>query len=68
MAYLHYKDRPQYATVFMARGPLPPEEFAGKMRQAIWKQSPDIMIARVKSLDSQLSDSLAAERFQTLVL
>jgi len=68
MAYLHYKDRPQYATVFMARGPLPPEVFAGKMRQAIWKQSPDIMIARVKTLDSQLSDSLAAERFQTLVL
>src|SRR5438876_3227855 len=38
------------------------------MRQAIWKYDPDVTIARVKTLDSQLTDSLATERFQTLVL
>jgi ABC-type antimicrobial peptide transport system permease subunit len=38
------------------------------MRQAIWSHAPDVTIARVKTLDSQLNDSLAAERFQTFVL
>ena len=38
------------------------------MRQAIWKFAPDMTISRVKTLDSQMSDSLATERFQTLVL
>ena len=38
------------------------------MRQAIWKYAPDVTIARVKTLDSQLTDSLATERFQTAVL
>jgi predicted permease len=68
MVYLHYQDRPPYTTVFMARGAQPPEAFASSMRQAIWKYAPDITITRVKTLDSQLTDSLATERFQTLVL
>jgi predicted permease len=68
MVYLHYKDRPPFTTIFMARGAQPPKAFASSMRQAIWKYAPDITIARVKTLDSQLTDSLAAERFQTLVL
>jgi ABC-type antimicrobial peptide transport system permease subunit len=37
------------------------------VRRAIWEQDPAITIARVKTLDSQLSDSLSAERFQTFV-
>lgn len=68
MAYLHYKDRPPYATYFMVRGMQPADALLGSMRQAIWKYAPDVTIARVKALDSQLSDSLATERFQTLVL
>jgi predicted permease len=68
MVYLHYGDRPPFTTIFMARGAQPPEAFASSMRQAIWKYAPDITIARVKTLDSQLADSLASERFQTLVL
>jgi predicted permease len=67
MAYLHFKDRPPYPTYFMVRaanaaGAIP------AMRQAIWKYAPDVTIARVKTLDAQLTDSLATERFQTLVL
>lgn len=68
MAYLHYKDRPPYATVFMARGAQSAEALVSSMRQAIWKYAPDVTITRAKALDSQLSDSLAPERFQTLVL
>ena len=52
----------------MVRGVQPAPDLVSGMRQAIWKHVPDVTIARVKTLDSQLSDSLAAERFQTLVL
>jgi ABC-type antimicrobial peptide transport system permease subunit len=38
------------------------------MREAIWKAAPDAFIARVKTLDEQLTDSLATERFETFVL
>jgi len=68
MAYLHYMDRPPYVTVFMARGAQSAEALVASMRQAIWKYAPDVTITRVTPLDSQLSDSLAPERFQTLVL
>ncbi|PYU09619.1 MAG: hypothetical protein DMG37_22785, partial [Acidobacteria bacterium] len=67
MAYVHYKDRPPFATYFLARGPN-----AGRliisMREAIWKYDPEVTIARVKTLGAQLTDSLATERFETLVL
>jgi ABC-type antimicrobial peptide transport system permease subunit len=68
MAYLHYKDRPPYVLVFMARGVQSADALVSSMRQAIWKYAPDVTITRATPLDSQLSDSLATERFQTLVL
>ena len=68
MAYLHYKDQPPYAPYFVAFSARAAEELVASMRQAIWKHAPEVTIARVKTLDSQLRDSLAAERFQTLVL
>ena len=67
MAYVHYKDRPPFPTYFLIRA-----ENAGAlvsvMRQAIWKDDPAVTIARVKTLDAQLNDSLATERFETVVL
>jgi predicted permease len=68
MAYLHYKSRPPYATYFIARGGQSAQALVSSVRQAIWSYVPDVTIARIKPLDAQLSDSLAAERFQTLVL
>lgn len=68
MAYLHYKDRPPFATFFFVRGRQPADALIADVRQAIWKDAPDITIARTKTLDAQLNDSLARERFQTSVL
>jgi predicted permease len=68
MAYAHYTDRPPVNLVFLARGKRSADLLLSSMRQAIWSQAPDVTIARVKTLDSQLADSLAAERFQTFVL
>jgi len=68
MAYAHYKDRPPFSSFFVARALQPTDDLIAGMRQAIWKYAPDVTIARVKAMDSQVNDSLATERFQTLVL
>jgi len=68
MAYLHYKSRPPYAAYFVARGEQSAQALVSSMRQAIWSSVPDVTIARIKPLETHLNDSLASERFQTLVL
>ncbi len=67
MAYVHYRDRPPFPTYFLIRA-ANAGALGAIMRQSIWKYDPDVTIARVKTLDSQLTDSLAPERFETLVL
>jgi len=67
MAYVHYKDRPPYQTYFLIRGTNVNASISA-MRQAIWKYDPGVTVARVKTLDAQLTDSLATERFETMVL
>ncbi len=68
MAYAHYTDRPPFPTYFIVRSAAPIESLLAGMRQAIWRYDPNVTIARVKTLDAQVSDSLASERFQTLAL
>lgn len=68
VVYLHYKDRPPYAMVFLSRSARPAGEVLADLRQTIWKYAPDLPIARVKTMNAQLNESLAAERFQTTVL
>jgi hypothetical protein len=68
MIWVHYKDRPPYSMVFLAKGAQPADVLVREMRQAIWKYAPGITISRAKTMDAQLNDSLATERFQTMVL
>jgi predicted permease len=68
MVYVHYVDRPPYTAVFTVRGAQTADQLISRVRAAIWECAPDITIARVKTLDSQLSGSLAAERVQTGIL
>jgi predicted permease len=68
MAYVNYRDQPPYTTIFMARGRQSGEAMVASVRQAIWSRFPDVTITRVKTLDAQLNDSIAIERFQTMVL
>jgi ABC-type antimicrobial peptide transport system permease subunit len=68
MAYLHYEDRPPYQVVFTVRGSQPADQLIPGVREAIWQYAPETTIARVKTLDSQLNDSLAAEQLQTTIL
>ncbi len=68
MAYVHYSDRPPFATFFMVRGRQPAEALVANLCQAIWNSVPEATVNRVKTLDAQLSDSIANERLQTAVL
>lgn len=68
MAYLSYRILPPFATFFMARSSQRPETLISSLRSAIWAQDPEVTIARVKTLDSQVNDSLSTERFQTFIL
>ena len=71
IAYAHYVDRPPntaYFAVRAANAAPGAEALLSAVRQAIWKYDPEVTIARVKTLDAQLIDSLATERFQTIVL
>jgi predicted permease len=68
MAYTHYKDRPPFADFFVVRGRGSAASLAPAVRDAIWRYAPDVTIARVKTLEDQLSDSVAIERFQTQLL
>jgi ABC-type antimicrobial peptide transport system permease subunit len=68
MAYVHYKDRPPYATFFVVRAARSADGLISSLRQAIWKYAPGVTIASVKTLDSQVTDSLATKRFETFVL
>lgn len=68
MAYVHYRDRPPFPTYFLIRSARSVDSVISSMRQAIWNYDPNVTIARVKTLDAQMNDSLSTERFQTSVL
>ncbi len=68
MAYFHFKDNPPYETYFLIRSSRSADSLVPQLRRIIWRQAPDVTIARVKSMDAQLSDSLTPERFETAVL
>jgi len=68
MVWAHYKARPPYTLVFLAKGLQQGDALVSGMRQAIWKYAPGITISKAKTMDAQLNDSLATERFQTMVL
>ena len=68
MIYVHYGYRTPGQTFFIARGTHGAETLPALMRQVISAQSPHVFVARTKTLDAQLNDSLARERFQTFVL
>ncbi|MES1261884.1 MAG: FtsX-like permease family protein, partial [Acidobacteriota bacterium] len=68
VAYVHYSDRPPFATFFLVRGRQPDAALVANLRQAIWSSVPEATVNRVKALDAQLSDSIAGERLQTAVL
>lgn len=68
MVYIHYGYRPPGQIFFIARHRHSAEALLPLLRSAIADQSPYVTALRAKTLDTQVADSLANERFHTYVL
>ena len=68
MIYLPYWQNPWWRTYFFIRSSLPTSALTDSIRREIWKVDPQVAIPVLKSLDDQVSDSVATERFQTMLL
>ncbi len=67
MVYLPYWDNPPYSTYFLVHSTQDPTQLIESVRSTIWSYNPNVTIARVHTLDSQLSDSLAPEHLETAI-
>ncbi len=65
MVYLPYWDNPPYGTYFLVRGAQDATLLTEGVRNTIWSYNPNVTIARIHTLDSQLSESLAPEHLET---
>lgn len=68
MIYLPYWQNPWFRVNFLIRSPLPAAQLADSIRRTIWNIDPQVAIPALKSLDEQVSDSVATQRFQTMLL
>jgi putative ABC transport system permease protein len=66
MIYLPYWQNPWWRAYFLVRSPHP--ILTEDIRREIWKIDPQVAIPVLKSLDDQVNDSVATERFQTILL
>jgi len=66
--YLPYWDLPPVSPVFMVRSSQTIQTLGPEMRQIIWGVDPIISIPTVVSLEAQVDESVATERFQTVIL
>jgi predicted permease len=68
MIYLPYWQNPWWRAYFLVRSPAPTSALADSIRREIWKIDPQVALPVLKSLDDQVNDSVATERFQTMLL
>jgi predicted lysophospholipase L1 biosynthesis ABC-type transport system permease subunit len=68
VVYLPYWHDPPSSVFFLIRTSQPLDAFGPTIRRELWSIDPEIAIPVMKSLNGQINESLAAERFQTTVL
>jgi predicted permease len=68
MLYVPYWYWPPWNVTFLVRSSQPGSAVIPSMRRVIWQIDPQVAIPALKSLDDQMSESLAGDRFQTLLL
>jgi predicted permease len=66
--YLPYWDFPPETPVFLVRSSQAIRTLGPEMRQTIWSVDPEVSIPTITSLNDQLNESVATERFQTIIL
>jgi predicted permease len=67
MVYLPFNNKPPYSTYFLVHTAQDPQLLTEEIRNAIWSYNPTVTIARIHTLDSQVSDSLAPEHLDTVI-
>jgi predicted permease len=68
MVYVPYWQNPLQRAYFLLRSPQPTAALAASIRRSIWNIDPAIAIPTLKPLEDQVNDSVATERFQTMLL
>jgi predicted permease len=68
MVYVPYWDYTPWTISFLVRSAQSSTALAPEIRRAIWQIDPQVAIPVLKSMDDQLSESVATDRFQTIVL
>jgi predicted permease len=68
MVYLPYWAYTPLTLSFLVRSSQPSGAVIPEMRRAIWQIDPQVAIPTLKSMDEQVSDSVAADRFQAMAL
>jgi putative ABC transport system permease protein len=68
MLYLPYWTFTPWTLSFLVRSSQPSDALILEMQRAIWQIDPQVAIPTLKSMDEQISDSVAADRFQAIVL
>jgi len=68
MVYVPYWQNPWWRAFFFVRSPQPTSALADSIRRTIWNIDPQVAIPTLKSLDDQVNDSVATERFQAMLL
>ena len=68
MVYIPYWAFTPWTESFLVRSSQPSSAILPEMRRAIWQIDSQVAIPTLKSMDDQVSDSVAADRFQAMVL
>jgi predicted permease len=68
MVYLPYWAYTPWTVSFLVRSSSSSEALSPEIRRTIWNIDSQVAIPAVKSMDEQVSDSVATERFQAIVL
>ncbi len=68
MVYLPYWAYTPWTLSFLVRSSQPSDALIPEIRRTLWGIDPQVAIPTLRSMDDQVSDSVAAERFQAIVL
>jgi putative ABC transport system permease protein len=68
MVYMPYWAYTPWTLSFLVRSGKQSDALIPEIRRALWGIDPQVVIPTLKSLDEQVGDSVATERFQALVL
>jgi predicted permease len=68
MVYMPYWAFTPWTLSFLVRSAQPSNALIPEIRRAIWSIDPQVAIPSLKSMDEQLSESVATDRFQTVLL